>query len=122
MTIEEGNKLIAEFMGIEEVNCNQSDRYRLTSSPYSGIFTMSHCRYLHFDRSYEWLMPVVEKIEQLDKGYKFQVCRRRVQIMEDSGTQLHVLTVKKGSKRESIWEAVVQFIQWHNQTNHGEHR
>jgi len=67
MTQEEINKysvLMAEFIGIEETNIELS-KWRLTNSPYSKIFTKSHSKYLDFDKSYDWLIPVWVKFRDL---------------------------------------------------------
>ena len=57
-------------------------------------------------------MLVIEKIESL--GFKFQICRKRITIVEDKGTELHVETIKEDSKMKSAWVAVVEFIKWYD--------
>jgi len=57
--ILEGNKLISEFMNLESWNDN---RYGLLfNSPIDGKTSFS----LNYDTSHDWLMTVVEKIEEL---------------------------------------------------------
>lgn len=57
--IIEGNKLIAEFMGIDFITKNS--RYRVTGND----FTEPHNSRFH--SSWDWLMPVVEKITNILK-------------------------------------------------------
>lgn len=64
---------------------------------------------------WDWnlLMPVVEKIESL--GYKFQICRRRVDILQDEVYPIEIIEkVKQETKLKSTWLAVVEFIKWFN--------
>jgi|JI9StandDraft_1071089.scaffolds.fasta_scaffold586672_2 hypothetical protein len=89
--IIEGNKLIAEFMNQQGHSCKDA-----------------------YAENWNALMPVVEKIESLDTGYKFQICRKRATIIEDSMTQLHVGTTKEDSKIKSVFVACCNFITWHN--------
>ena len=57
----ESNKLIAEFMNVEM----EDGLYRF-STPMDDYKTDT----LYFDCSWDWLMPVIEKIETL--GYTFE--------------------------------------------------
>lgn len=111
-TIADTNRSIAEFMGLE----SYEDSWGIWFKREGQIKCMhTKLQDLGYHKSWGDLMPVVEKIEGL--GYKFQICRRRVQICEDSGTQPHVLTVKEESKLNSVYAAVHQFIIWYNSTH-----
>jgi hypothetical protein len=58
-------------------------------------------------------MPVVEKIESL--GCKFQICRRQVNILKDEVYPLPIIErIKEETKLQSVWQAVIQFIEWYN--------
>jgi hypothetical protein len=59
----DSNKLIAEFMGMET---DENGMYRYTTSV--DDYTTDDLSY--FEYSWDWLMPVVEKIERL--GYSFE--------------------------------------------------
>lgn len=100
MTTEEGNKLIAEFIGWNHHPNPSFDQYEMNN--------------LQYHSSWGWIMPVVEKIETL--GYSTNIHGYE----GDS-----YLTIKEGnyrrgfgeskSKIEASWLAIVEFIQWHNQ-------
>lgn len=103
--ILEGNILIAEFMGWEV----QKDIKNLWYSN-NGSESISRPSSMEFHSSWSWLMPVVEKIESL--GYKFQICRKRVTIIEDKGSEIHICTTKHNSKMETVFVACCNFINY----------
>ena len=62
-----------------------------------------------FHDDWQWLMPVIERIESM--GYKFKICRKRCQICLDDEHERFIVDVKMDSKLTSAHEAVYQFIQ-----------
>ena len=145
--IIEGNKLIAEFMGGENhpflipyipepddiwfsVENHPEERH-----PDNG--SMWKLNELKYHSSWDWLMPVVEKIESLNirnNGYDFP----KVKFLGDcveiftyatyrgttfywkgymglDGKCYNHLSNQKNSKIEAVWYAVVEFIKWYNQ-------
>lgn len=90
--IIEGNKLIAEFMGMGE---------KFLPMDYE------HENGVRYHSSWDWLMPVVEKIEkenpkagiQID-GKKCSVFLPKYLVMDFSGD----------TKLEATWNAVIYFI------------
>lgn len=113
MTVEESNKLIAEFMG-----CALKANGRMT--PKGSTYTFprgdneerhpSMCRY-HL--SWDWLMPVVERIDLMladDNFVSIQMNRTLIEIPQ------HGLTIEgMGSTwHEAAYNAVIQYIHWHN--------
>lgn len=55
------------------------------------------------------IMPVVHRIEAF--GYKFQICRRRVEIEKDGEHHPHPwILSKEESKLRSTWEAILLFV------------
>lgn len=96
MTRDEGNKLIAEFMGIEPAPEGMVNIY-MDGEEMKLFGTEYHS-------SWDWLMPVVQKILATDTGtldvYSLYV--------EDSLRTANIVT---------IWDAVTDFIQWYNQTS-----
>lgn len=94
--VESGNKLIAEFMGV-----------RWNNEPNSSIETKYHS-------SWDWLMPVVEKI---NSGWKYDVIIFRTSCHINDELQVIVESnIGKDEKLiDCVWQAVIKFIQWHNQ-------
>lgn len=83
MDIHAGNKLIAEFTE-ERISVNRYD--------------------LKYHSSWDWLMPVVKKIQQIRTPY----FNKKKPVMDALMDALMDVEVK------SLWEAVVIFIQWYN--------
>ncbi len=104
--IIEGNKLIAEFMKF----VRGEDSYYGGMKDATGKSTFQcwvrpdghKITHLYYDTSWDWLMPVVEKIGSLsynDSNNKFQPSVER--FLEND--------------IESIWRQIVIFITWYNQ-------
>ena len=88
--IQDGNKLIAEFMN-EKVS--KSGLGIVAPSGFDLIFG--------YDSSWDWLMPVVEKIRTINRG---------------SASSEIYLAISKVD-RLSAHEEVVNFIKWYNKVN-----
>lgn len=96
-TIEENNRLIAEFMSSQKV-------------------TTHHNQY-HV--SWNELMSVVEKIEELEDGrFDVNILKNGTQIFEFSASGRlivdNVANISFYEKIEHIYDAVVKFIKWYN--------
>lgn len=127
----ENNKLIAEFIG------NDTNEYGLdvfvpkSMKPITtknnnvvmqGIFEFNECL---FHNSWDWLMPVVEKIESLnleingvltsfDVTISYQYC----QIIDEEGLGIcgiNTHSKDNKSKIEAVYKAVIEFIKWYNE-------
>ena len=100
MNTQENNKLIAEFMGITP---NEAGVYHV--SKHKG-YSLDN---LLYHTSWDWLMPVVQKIESL--GYVFTIQGGKAEYGEMiSETQCFIAK----DKLSSTYKAVVEFIKWHN--------
>jgi hypothetical protein len=110
--IIEGNKLIAEFMGWVWSDAFRGllpDHWIDENGGCEGLKTE-----LEFHSSWDELMPVVEKIE--DMGYTFKICRRRIEIDKDGEHPPYPFIYSKlDTKIESAWVGCIEFIKWHNQ-------
>ena len=120
--IIKSNKLIAEFMGgmsheketsfirgyigLDEFNFQEKD---YPETPHDGSCWKFY--ELKYHSSWNWLMPVVEKIEKL--GYRVTIQGLNCWIDTHKGAIFG--TDKKNSKRNSVYIAVVEFIKWYNQ-------
>lgn len=111
MNHEEENKLIAEFM---ELKRYWDGRYGwIYPNPVQGERgSVLGDKGLKYHSSWEWLMPVIEKIEKANYGFK--MCRKVVEIYFDDSKEV-ILTVKENSRLNSLHKAVVEFIKWYNQ-------
>lgn len=87
--IIEGNRIIAEFMQIE-------DKEEVLDKSSS---------YFKYHLSWEWLMPLVEKIESL--GYTISIKRFTTRILKNKQTYL---TISCDNKIESTYLACIIFI------------
>jgi len=103
-----GNCAIAEFMG----------GYRYPDIPeakdiwhteYGGIHVLN----MKYDHSWNWLMPVVEKIEETTEvDINGNFCK--IYCNDGNGTVVNTITADSDEKKTAVWQAVVEFIRWHN--------
>lgn len=127
--ILEGNKLISVFMEVD------------FSIPYSygpGRYCEFTEELLNYHGSWDWLMPVIDKIENIgeidpdtgDNNYNFEICKRFVRVIygwdkyvyNDDGTFKDYDSSFKdyryviwGNRLTAVWQAVVEFIKWYNE-------
>jgi len=99
--IIDNNKLIAIFM----------DNYqKLSNDPEFGRFHLQ----------WDWLMPVVEKIEEMDVVASFQIEQPTIYIWKSSENSTFKdieIDIFKSSKLEAVYKAVIEFIKWYNKQN-----
>lgn len=108
--ILEGKKLIADFMGLKSF---EDGRYgKMYPNPIqvgNSIFGDAGLRY---NSSWDWLMPVVEKIEAIKDSDDYEVdifancC--------DIGGKFEAVGI---TKIEATFKAVLQFLKWYDDTN-----
>lgn len=92
-TTIEGNRLIAEFLG----------------------WHLDPKRSLKYNSSWNWLMPVVEKINSSGE-YDVIIFKTTCHINDPDAILFETTyeTSKKGSLIMDVWEVIVEFIQWYN--------
>ena len=67
---------------------------------------------LQYHLSWDWLMPVVEKIENL--GY-FCMINKRTSIYTGTKDQkISITTIEGNTKILNTWKAIIAFIEWYN--------
>lgn len=97
LDLKEDNVLIAKFMG------------GVLSSVPNGTYSVNRLSELKYHSSWDWLMPVVEKIEGLrdSKGnaYRFSIDMCNAQI---EGANIEILG--GAFKLDTTYQAVVKFI------------
>lgn len=121
--ILEGNKLIAEFMRIPFYNNGKYTIFMFSDSNNRSEVD------LHYHSSWDWLMPVVEKIENLEFGKWYIHIQGNTVDIEDGNEGIglwdfHINNEdpdfslfpsnKKLKPVESVYIAVVEFIKWYN--------
>jgi len=122
-TIEEKNKAIAEFMGFKpyEDGSEKHESYILPE-PYCLEHTASGRMYalpplhMRFDTSWDWLMPVVEKIESTDNRFDIKGMDGET-IVEINPTESSFdIRVEDSDKKKAVYKAVYELIINHNQS------
>jgi hypothetical protein len=112
--IIEGNRLIAEFCGAEWVKDDYGDYgYKLDSFPVWN--KMQSVEALKYHTSWDWLMPVLTAIGDIDEfyaGWKIESCE--CYIWTDHDINNYDETTIKDSTIEAVYLAVISFIKWHN--------
>ena len=100
------NELIAEFMGLPK----QGNTYE---EPYSGEYV--EAIELSYDESWDWLMPVVEKINTM-KDYKYSVSinYHYTTITDNQVTEIIMDEDTDTDTRSGCYNAVVKFIKQYN--------
>tara|TARA_R100001480_G_scaffold135528_1_gene132689 strand:+ start:644 stop:937 length:294 start_codon:yes stop_codon:yes gene_type:complete len=95
MNTQENNKIIAEFMGV--VFHDDENQYYNADGLHIG-------NTLHYHTSWDWLMPILGKIEDLN-----------YELPEDSNLIGDITHGLVSIDIEMTFEAVVEFIKWYNQ-------
>lgn len=124
--ILEGNKLIAEFMGYKFKKGDTLNGYRgVFRHPDKSPFVLDlNCPFhAKYHSSWTWLMPVVEKIQNIEitpppnyRGYRFEiVVGGYVEISGFPMPRILVNVSNEGSLINAIYKAVLQFIKWYNE-------
>jgi len=120
METVEGNKIIAEFM---ELKFKDQDKIFVRNDRWGNEeFRPFNETDLQYHESWSWLMPVVEKIQKL--GYNVYIRMQPPQIklcftetiIDDNANSPTVIWdgELEASAIESVYKAVVQFIQYYN--------
>lgn len=120
--MKENNKLIAEFMGYENTRgekehplykipahsyeeAHLQDGYMETIDTFSPFFDE-----MKFHSSWDWIMPVVNKIlddEEIDLGY-ISYRSEEAMFIKDSLIECNL---------ENLYKSVIEFIKWYNTTH-----
>jgi hypothetical protein len=134
--IIKNNRLIAEFMGGKECTVyNGADGSQYQAFGFKDTHVTDKWRvdnkaawftFVPYHTSWDWLMPVVEKIEQI-KGcnvytsktthgeFSIEISYETPYYSYISNTKSIFIKDKTLSKIEATHKAVVEFIKWYNQ-------
>ena len=118
--IVENNKLIAEFL----VN-NEGGLVKLEENIFSTIDEFEipddylTIKDLKYHKDWNWLMKVVEKIENLQDEnncaiYNVQTEQCFVEIIINHTSET-IVEVDSNSKIQAVYDACVEFIKWYNE-------
>ena len=119
----QSNKLIAEFMGLEQWNESYYKHPNIFYSHYKESPTQVHFENLQYHTSWDWLMPVVQRIEctLTDNKYNsdnfFNVA---IEVFECNinGVDTSInISHNAQTKIKATYEAVVEFIKEYNKQN-----
>ena len=113
MNTTENNKLIAEFMGYV-----LNDNTGVTVYYNDKTCEVLDPDKLKFHSDWNWLMEVVEKIENL--GFEVVIGRISCNVNEILNRENPITSIVCGNpskKLEVVYSSICQFIQWHNQQN-----
>ena len=121
----EGNMMIAEFMGL--IREDPSERFRLhqwyrpDKDRRKKSCFVGYDHSLEYHSSWDWIMTVVEKIENTDDTsveFKGNLCL--ISFKEDGRWTGRILKGKgdtrprsQSFKIEAVWQAITEFIQWY---------
>lgn len=117
-TIIEGNKQIHIF-------------YKGFKGEELEMWQVRHLRYfdhLQYHKSWDLLMPVVEKIEWLDSkdiDCRITIERQECRIYFDNGNEKYERLMGSRPKIETVWHSIVSFLTWYNsqyKTNNNGHK
>lgn len=124
--IEEGNILIAKFMGVKQHPKTEASHYYggYKEWEFPGLNVWYETELLQYDSHWSWLMPVVEKIENF--GYRVNFCYSPSAVMPlkniisiekyEVGTSIYEGDENE-NKLNAVWVACVEFIKWWNKQN-----
>lgn len=100
------NELIAEFMGIPQMNDYKGVMWDIERTG-EQIYSVRPDE-LRYHSSWDWLMPVVQKIYALYDEFNFTT-------IDQENRFLNVLDLYVRYPISTTYHAVVEFIKWHNQ-------
>ena len=116
---QESNRMIAEFMG--------GKRFQNEGWLIERVNGMPKDKGLQYHTSWDWLMPVVEKISKTiikghppfnsDQYVRVEICPNGyVKIENLRDTPINTNVSIEGSLIAAVYKAVTQFITWYNTT------
>ena len=126
----ESNRIIADFIGAIQaykpyVNTDdmEYDMYGVIPTIEDGENEKHYFlpQEMLFDTDWNWLMVVVEKIENMEdenrcSKYNFEMVQTFVEIIDNNNSDT-IVEIDKNTKIQATYKAVVEFIKWYNNQN-----
>ena len=115
--MKDSNRLIAEFMNLNIVTL---DDIRSNKNPMISSADGYTVDSLQYHASWDWIMPVVEKIESIGycyNRYDADVCIDRQGGDTIIGNPIDETTIRPSrclTMHEKTYQVVVEFIKWYN--------
>ena len=129
MNVVENNKLIAEFME-KELSPITLEQFRKLKQRDKHLINGSFVEDLCYHNSWNWLMSVVEKIENLKTpitnnpnllgkfvNYEFHLQNKHIKIYAHGEVTKEIVDLSSSeseTKIEAVYKACVKFINWYN--------
>jgi len=123
LNMEKNNKLIAKFMGWERDDFSL-DGYIIPKNWNSHHdlcqdFDSLSPKDMMFHNSWDWLMPVVEKIQHLDNEFEVNVNFKieltgAVELYINHKRVFGMTAFEVGTLIDAVYEAIIEFIKWYN--------
>jgi hypothetical protein len=110
MNTTENNKLIAEFMGFKRKGNSHIILLKDGFVPFER-----NVGHLEFHTSWDWLMPVVQKIDEM--GYNVHISRiscKITPILENDNVITSFVCGNVDKKIKLVYDTVVEFTKWYN--------
>lgn len=124
------NKLIAKFMQYDDVDCHNCKYSRDCNWIQCGLTNQEKDEQLKYHSSWDWLIPVVEKIANIPTLYEHGLFKYMVNVELNPITGIKIEDMYKRnfdfeeegfvfeeykfSFIENIWLACVAFIKWYS--------
>lgn len=126
--ITENNKLIAEFLDWEFDDLSETFEtpFLKLIDPNAFGDEQYSCKLqdfeLEFHSDWNWLMSVVEKIENLQDEnncaiYNVQIEQSFTEIIDNHTSETIIYNIDADSKIEAVYNTVIEFIKWYNEQN-----
>jgi hypothetical protein len=116
------NKLILEFLN---TNVNNDGTYELpqfgTIRPNGDFKTSFTAEQMKFDKDWNWIMQVVDKIESIvweelnETSFNVTIGATSYCVIQDNNGELVEIIGQGKTKIESVYKAVVEFINYYNE-------
>jgi len=107
----ENNKLIADFMNVQPIQYDEhyqwSDGVFFSVSGLEKDKVLQHIyKYVKYASSWDWLMPVIDKITSLDEYVEFK--NDTSSMVDEGGVYINTRFI------ENTYNETVEFIKWYN--------
>ena len=119
--INEGTELIVRFLGWQY---HLSDNHNFPDGTWHDGH-VGHCakRGLRFHESWDWLFPVITKINGLGKEYSFAIFKTYVSLTVEKGGKFYKdfsfafseYVTSEQTTLEAAFKMVVRYIKWHEE-------